>query len=327
MRKAWRALGRSTRARTARRIPPSRRSILMPAGGSLYQPSPTVPDNPYRASVGDNSGAEQPSTQPPTSPYAEAGQSAGAAGDAGAAATPDAGATSNAGGGVAGDEGAAVVDPVEAYAQKFKNQQKGLRSTQPAEPKTLKPPPTTGPAADLATSPYSQPATSPYSAPAHQPRRHHSNPHLPNRNRLPRRPRRLLLRVRRWERETHWVPIPPAATGSVRRRTNSPERCPRRRFPASRPCCPQHRRPASGSSKGPQQPAITIEKISPAEIQVGKPATFELIVRNVGQVPAQNVVVTDHVPAGTQLADAKPPPAAWRRRLARLATGNDAARR
>jgi len=66
--------------------------------------------------------------------------------------------------------------------------------------------------------------------------------------------------------------------------------------------------PGERHLEGPQQPAITIEKYSPAEIQVGKPATFEMIVRNVGAVPAQDVVVTDQVPAKTQLADVKPQP-------------------
>jgi uncharacterized repeat protein (TIGR01451 family) len=66
--------------------------------------------------------------------------------------------------------------------------------------------------------------------------------------------------------------------------------------------------PGERHLEGPQQPSIALEKVSPSEIQVGKPATFELYVRNAGQVPAQNVVVTDHVPAGTQLIDARPPP-------------------
>ncbi|MDX1943946.1 MAG: hypothetical protein SFU86_00960 [Pirellulaceae bacterium] len=67
--------------------------------------------------------------------------------------------------------------------------------------------------------------------------------------------------------------------------------------------------PGERQHEGPQQPTVTIEKFSPAEIQVGKPATFEMLVRNAGQVPATNVVVTDHVPAGTQLVDVKPQPA------------------
>src|SRR5262249_42001901 len=66
--------------------------------------------------------------------------------------------------------------------------------------------------------------------------------------------------------------------------------------------------PGERHLEGLQQPSIALEKVSPSEIQIGKPATFELYVRNAGQVPAQNVVVTDHVPAGTQLVDARPPP-------------------
>jgi uncharacterized repeat protein (TIGR01451 family) len=66
--------------------------------------------------------------------------------------------------------------------------------------------------------------------------------------------------------------------------------------------------PGERHLEGPQQPAVTIEKYSPSEIQVGKPATFELVVRNVGQVPAQDVVVTDHVPAGTQVVAVRPQP-------------------
>ena len=40
--------------------------------------------------------------------------------------------------------------------------------------------------------------------------------------------------------------------------------------------------PGERQLEGPQQPAIALEKVSPAEIQVGKPATFELYVRNAG---------------------------------------------
>jgi uncharacterized repeat protein (TIGR01451 family) len=66
--------------------------------------------------------------------------------------------------------------------------------------------------------------------------------------------------------------------------------------------------PGERSFEGPQQPSIALEKVSASEIQVGKLATFALYVRNSGQAPAQNVVVTDHVPTGTQLVDAKPQP-------------------
>jgi len=64
--------------------------------------------------------------------------------------------------------------------------------------------------------------------------------------------------------------------------------------------------PGDRHLEGLQAPAITIEKIAPPEVQVGKQATFQLRVRNVGQTPAANVVVTDQVPRGASLVDAKP---------------------
>lgn len=66
--------------------------------------------------------------------------------------------------------------------------------------------------------------------------------------------------------------------------------------------------PGDRSLDGRQTPAITMEKMAPAEIQVGKPAAFKTLVRNSGQATAMNVVVTDRVPQGTQLVDATPQP-------------------
>ena len=43
-------------------------------------------------------------------------------------------------------------------------------------------------------------------------------------------------------------------------------------------------------------------------LSLGKPATFALYVHNMGQIAAQGVTVTDHVPAGTQLVEARPQP-------------------
>lgn len=65
--------------------------------------------------------------------------------------------------------------------------------------------------------------------------------------------------------------------------------------------------PGDRQFEGAQTPALTLEKIAPAEIQVGKLATFELRVKNVGQIAAQQVLVTDQVPKGTQLVETKPP--------------------
>src|SRR5690606_5778237 len=67
-------------------------------------------------------------------------------------------------------------------------------------------------------------------------------------------------------------------------------------------------RPGERAYEGPQAPSLVIEKFAPPEIQVGKPAKFEIHVRNAGQTAAQQVVVTDHVPAGTQFVSARPEP-------------------
>lgn len=64
--------------------------------------------------------------------------------------------------------------------------------------------------------------------------------------------------------------------------------------------------PGPESLDGPQAPALTLEKKAPPEIQVGKPATFELFIRNVGKVAAHDVTVFDQVPRGTRLTNAVP---------------------
>ena len=51
---------------------------------------------------------------------------------------------------------------------------------------------------------------------------------------------------------------------------------------------------------------MTIEKKAPAEIQVNQLATFEIKVRNTGQVSAHQVRVRDYVPQGTKLERASP---------------------
>ncbi len=65
-------------------------------------------------------------------------------------------------------------------------------------------------------------------------------------------------------------------------------------------------RPGAKSLDGPQTPSIMIEKFAPAEIQVGKPAKFDIKVQNVGQATAENVVVRDEVPQGTRLIESTP---------------------
>ena len=64
--------------------------------------------------------------------------------------------------------------------------------------------------------------------------------------------------------------------------------------------------PGSRKLEGLQTPSVTIEKSAPAEVQVGQPATLEILVRNVGQATAHNVVVQDVVPAKTRFTGSEP---------------------
>lgn len=64
--------------------------------------------------------------------------------------------------------------------------------------------------------------------------------------------------------------------------------------------------PGQASLEGPQVPQLSIQKIAPAEIQVGRPAKFQVKVRNTGSTTAQNVQVRDEIPRGTQLEATTP---------------------
>lgn len=64
--------------------------------------------------------------------------------------------------------------------------------------------------------------------------------------------------------------------------------------------------PGERQLDGIQTPTLTVEKKAPSEISVGQETTFEIIIRNVGNVAARGVVVTDRVPDGTELVNASP---------------------
>ena len=64
--------------------------------------------------------------------------------------------------------------------------------------------------------------------------------------------------------------------------------------------------PGRPELEGAQAAQLTIEKIAPPEIQVGRPATFRILVSNVGQVAANKVVLHDDVPRGTRLISSVP---------------------
>jgi len=61
--------------------------------------------------------------------------------------------------------------------------------------------------------------------------------------------------------------------------------------------------------EGVQTPQLTVEKRGPKEIQVGQPARFEILVRNIGSATAHEVTLRDEVPRGTSLIATTPPAA------------------
>jgi uncharacterized repeat protein (TIGR01451 family) len=59
--------------------------------------------------------------------------------------------------------------------------------------------------------------------------------------------------------------------------------------------------------EGVQTPQLAVEKRGPKEIQVGQPARYEILVRNVGSATAHEVTLRDEVPRGTSLIATTPP--------------------
>jgi uncharacterized repeat protein (TIGR01451 family) len=57
---------------------------------------------------------------------------------------------------------------------------------------------------------------------------------------------------------------------------------------------------------GPQQPELKIEKMAPPKAALGQPMIYHILVKNVGQSAAHQVVVEDQVPKGTQLTGTIP---------------------
>ncbi|MGA0040796.1 MAG: hypothetical protein ACO3NZ_13195 [Pirellulales bacterium] len=68
-------------------------------------------------------------------------------------------------------------------------------------------------------------------------------------------------------------------------------------------------RPGAPLLEGVQTPQVAIEKRGPREIQVGKFARYEILVRNLGSVTAHDVELFDTVPQGTSLVSTTPPAA------------------
>jgi uncharacterized repeat protein (TIGR01451 family) len=62
-------------------------------------------------------------------------------------------------------------------------------------------------------------------------------------------------------------------------------------------------------------PMLTLEKHGPAVAPPGQPVAYEIIVRNVGPVPAAQVHVEDELPLGARVVGAVPPPVPQGQRL------------
>jgi uncharacterized repeat protein (TIGR01451 family) len=69
-------------------------------------------------------------------------------------------------------------------------------------------------------------------------------------------------------------------------------------------------RPGPVQLEGIQTPQLALEKRGPREVQVGKPARYEILVRNVGGATAHEVTLRDAVPFGTALVATVPPASA-----------------
>jgi uncharacterized repeat protein (TIGR01451 family) len=66
-------------------------------------------------------------------------------------------------------------------------------------------------------------------------------------------------------------------------------------------------RPGPMQLEGIQTPQLAVEKRGPREVQVGKPARYEILVRNVGSATAHDVTLRDAIPFGTTLVTTAPP--------------------
>lgn len=67
--------------------------------------------------------------------------------------------------------------------------------------------------------------------------------------------------------------------------------------------------PGDTRLEGLQIPTLAVQKVAPREVQVNREATFELVVKNTGRTPANQVRVHDQIPNGARFVSANPPPA------------------
>ncbi|QDT67440.1 Large cysteine-rich periplasmic protein OmcB precursor [Planctomycetes bacterium MalM25] len=65
-------------------------------------------------------------------------------------------------------------------------------------------------------------------------------------------------------------------------------------------------RPGPQELEGPQEASLVLEKRGPREARIGQPCRFAVRVRNTGTGDAENVMLTDQVPAGARLISTNP---------------------
>ncbi len=62
----------------------------------------------------------------------------------------------------------------------------------------------------------------------------------------------------------------------------------------------------SDAPRGPQRPELKIEKIAPPNATLGQPMVYTIVIKNVGDSSAREVVVEDQIPKGTNLSGTFP---------------------
>jgi len=63
----------------------------------------------------------------------------------------------------------------------------------------------------------------------------------------------------------------------------------------------------AGGPGAAQTPSLVVEKHGPATVHAGQPFTYEIVLRNVGLVPALGIRLEDELPAGTRFVGSQPP--------------------
>jgi uncharacterized repeat protein (TIGR01451 family) len=58
---------------------------------------------------------------------------------------------------------------------------------------------------------------------------------------------------------------------------------------------------SSSTPKGPQRPQLKIEKLAPPNAVIGQPLVYNIMIKNLGETAAHDVVVEDRIPKGTEL--------------------------